>query len=111
MKTSSCKEKGRRLQQYVRDKILENNPSLEPDDVTSRSMGCSGSDILLSPKAQSLFGFDVECKNVEKLNVHEALKQCESNSKKNTPLLIFKKNHSKVYAVLALDDLFKLLNK
>lgn len=109
MKTSSCKQKGRSLQYKVRDRILETFPSLEEDDVTSRSMGSQGTDILLSPKAQKLFMFDVECKNVEKLNIWEALKQCESNSKKNTPLLIFKRNRTDIYCTLKFDDLLKLL--
>lgn len=109
MKTSSCKQKGRLLQQKVRDKILEKFPTLEADDVTSRSMGAQGTDILLSPKAQRLFGYDVECKNVEKLNIWEALKQCEGNAKKNTPLLIFKRNRTEIYCTLKFDDLLKLL--
>jgi hypothetical protein len=39
-------------------------PELEADDVTSRSMGCPGEDILLSPKARKLLPVCIEAKNV-----------------------------------------------
>ena len=45
MKTSSAKAKGRNLQKWVRDIILESFPGLEPDDVRSITMGDSGEDM------------------------------------------------------------------
>ena len=69
MKTRSAKNKGKRLQNDVRDLILETFKQLEPDDVRSTTMGDSGEDVLLSPKARKLFPFSVECKNQEKLNI------------------------------------------
>ena len=36
-------------------------------------MGAGGEDLLLSPAARRKFGFSVECKNVEKLNVWNAM--------------------------------------
>jgi len=42
MKTASGKAKARKLQQMVRDKILEAFPMLEPDDCKSTSMGAGG---------------------------------------------------------------------
>jgi len=65
----SRKSKGRRLQQFVRDMILENFDHLEPDDVRSTSMGAGGEDVLLSPAARKVFPFSVECKNVEKISL------------------------------------------
>lgn len=109
MLTSSAKGKGRRLQQKVRDLILENFKDLEEDDVRSTSMGAGGEDVLLSPKARKHFPFSIECKNQEKLNIWQSLKQAESNSGKHTPLLIFKRNHSKTYACLDVKDLMKLI--
>lgn len=38
---------------------------LEDDDITSRPMGNSGADIILSPKAQSIIPFYIECKRHE----------------------------------------------
>jgi len=110
MKSRSAKNKGKRLQNNVRDLILEKFQQLEEDDVRSITMGDSGEDILLSPAARKLFPFSVECKNQEKLNVWSSLEQTETNAGKHTPLLIFKRNRSKTYAVLQLDDLMKMLD-
>ena len=110
MKSRSAKNKGKRLQNNVRDLILEKFQQLEEDDVRSITMGDSGEDILLSPAARKLFPFSVECKNQEKLNVWSSLEQTETNAGKHTPLLIFKRNRSKTYAVLQLDDLMEMLN-
>ena len=77
MKTRSAKNKGKRLQNDVRDLILETFTELEPDDVRSTTMGDSGEDVLLSPAARKLFPFSVECKNQEKLNVWSSLEQAE----------------------------------
>tara|TARA_B100000315_G_C14336090_1_gene477453 strand:- start:295 stop:630 length:336 start_codon:yes stop_codon:yes gene_type:complete len=111
MKPRSAKNKGKRLQNKIRDLILEKFDSLEPDDVRSITMGDSGEDILLSPAARRLFPYSVECKNQEKLNIWSALEQAEENSGKHTPLVIFKRNRSKTYAVLEFDKLLELLNE
>ena len=111
MKPRSAKNKGKRLQNKIRDLILEKFDILEPDDVRSITMGDSGEDILLSPAARKLFPFSVECKNQEKLNIWGALEQAEENSGNHTPLVIFKRNRSKTYAVLEFDKLLELLNE
>ena len=112
MKPRSAKNKGKRLQNKIRDLILEKfNTKLEPDDVRSITMGDSGEDILLSPAARRLFPFSVECKNQEKLNIWSSLEQAEGNSGNHPPLVIFKRNRSKTYAVLEFDELLKLLNE
>ena len=109
MRPSSAKQKGRLLQQKVRDTILENFDHLEPDDVRSTSMGAGGEDVLLSPAARKVFPFSVECKNQEALSIWASLKQAEANCGKHTPLLIFKRNRSKTYACLEFKDLMELI--
>ena len=111
MKPRSAKNKGKRLQNKIRDLILEKFDSLEPDDVRSITMGDSGEDILLSPVARRLFPFSVECKNQEKLSIWSALEQAEENSGDHVPLVIFKRNRTKTYAVLEFDKLLELLNE
>ena len=111
MKPRSAKNKGKRLQNKVRDIILEKFDKLEPDDVRSITMGDSGEDILLSPAARRLFPFSVECKNQESLNIWSSLEQAEGNSGKHTPLVIFKRNRSKIYAVLEFEELLQLLDE
>ena len=111
MKSRSAKNKGKRLQNKVRDLILEKFDTLEDDDVRSTTMGDSGEDVLLSPAARKLFPFSIECKNQEKLNIWSSLEQAENNSGSHTPLLIFKRNITKTYAVLEFERLLELLDE
>ena len=111
MKPRSAKNKGKRLQNKVRDLILEKFNQLEPDDVRSITMGDSGEDILLSPAARRLFPFSLECKYQENLNIWSALEQAEDNSGNHIPLVIFKRNRTKTYAVLEFDNLLDLLDE
>ena len=80
MKSRSAKNKGKRLQNNVRDLLLESFTELEPDDVRSAIMGESGEDIKLSPAARKQIPFSFECKNQEKLNIWDSLQQAEENS-------------------------------
>ena len=111
MKPRSAKNKGKRLQNKIRDLILEKFNKLEEDDVRSITMGDSGEDILLSPAARRLFPFSVECKNQEKLNIWDSLQQAEENSGDYSPVLIFKRNRSKTYAVVEIDKFIELINE
>ena len=110
MKTRSAKNKCKRLQNKVRDILLETFDTLEPDDIRSAVMGDSGEDIQLSPAARKLIPYSIECKNQEKLNIWSALEQAEDNSKDSTPVLIFKRNRSKTYAVLEIEEFIKLIS-
>jgi len=111
MKTRSAKNKGKRLQNDVRDLILETFQQLEPNDVRSTTMGDSGEDILLSPAARKLFPFATECKNQERLNIWESLEQAESNAGQHIPLVVFKRNRSKTYISMEINDLMRLLSE
>ena len=80
MRISSSKAKGRRLQNYVRDRLHEifikswkKLPKLEEDDIKSQTMGMTGEDIVMSPAAKKIIPYSFECKNVEKLNIWNAL--------------------------------------
>ena len=111
MKTSSKKGKGRRLQNHVRDELLVNfsNSGLEEDDIKAAIMGESGEDIKLSPAARKVIPFSFECKNQERLNIWSSLKQAEDNCSGRTPVLIFKRNRSEVYATIKLEEFLKLI--
>ena len=98
MKTSSAKAKGRRFAQEIKDLMLENAYILEPDDIVVTSSGDTGEDLKLSPAARKVYPVSIECKNQEKLNIWEALKQAESNAGGYTPVLFFRRNRSKNYA-------------
>ena len=110
MKTRSAKAKGRRLQNKIRDLLLEEFKELEPDDIRTAIMGETGEDIKLSPAARRKIPYSFECKNQEKLNIWESLNQAEENSGDYPPVLIFKRNRSKTYVTLELEDFLKLIN-
>ena len=94
MKTSSAKAKGRRLQQWVRDLLIE-KLEVHPEDIESRSMGAGGEDLIMARAAREKFPMSVECKNQEKVNVWESYKQAEDNSKDYEPVVVIKRNNSK----------------
>ena len=111
MKSRSAKNKGKRLQNNVRDLLLETFNQLEPDDIKSAIMGESGEDIKLSPAARKLIPFSFECKNQEALNIWSSLEQAETNSGDFDPVLIFKRNRTKTYAVINIDKFIELINE
>ena len=113
MKTRSAKQKGRRLQQNVRDLLLEAlSEYLEEDDIRSTSMGAPGEDLLLSPLARKLIPLSLECKNQEALNIWSAHNQAESNSKPGAyPAVVYKRNFSNTYISMKLDDFIELLKE
>ena len=110
MKSRSAKNKGKRLQNEVRDTIRAKFPELEEDDVQCTLMSESGVDLKLSPAARKKFPYSVECKNVEKLNIWSALEQAEENTKPDTTAaVVFRRNHSKTYIALEFEEFLKLI--
>lgn len=108
MKPSSCKAKGRRLQQDVCDALVKATGGiLEPDDVRSTSMGAPGEDVLLSPAARRIYPFSIECKNVEKLNIWQAIAQAKSQGG-HAPMVCFKKNNEEIYVAITLKDFLEI---
>lgn len=109
MKTSSRKAKGRALQNSLRDCLKDTFPELEADDIKPALMGESGEDIKLSPAARKLIPWSFECKNVESLNIWAALDQAEKNASKGKPALVFKRNRTKPYVAVRLEDFMELI--
>ena len=109
MKASSAKGKGRRLQNYLRDKLYDSFPSLRNGDIKGAVMGESGEDIKLSPAARDIIPYSFECKNQERLNIWESLNQPEGNADGRIPILVFKRNRTKTYAAIDLDAFLKLI--
>jgi|TARA_Y100000310_G_scaffold11860_1_gene12350 hypothetical protein len=99
MRVQSAKAKGRRLQQWVRTKLIE-MLEVHPEDVESRSMGAGGEDIIMARAARQKFPFSVECKNTERLNVWDAYDQACANCGDYEPILFIKKNGRKPLVVL-----------
>lgn len=106
----SAKAKGRRLQQAVRDAVLDAFPSLEADDVRSTSMGAGGEDVQLSPAARKLFPYSVECKNLAKIAVFNYYEQATGHGD-HEPLVVIKQNRSKALAVVDFDHFMDLVRR
>ena len=88
MNTASRKAKGRRLQNHVRDVILDCFEELAKDDVKPAVMGEGGRDIKFSPKAQDLLRLSIECKNQEGLKkIYDWYEQAFEHTQK--PILTF----------------------
>jgi hypothetical protein len=108
MNTKSCKAKGRRAANEVKELIHRFFPALLDTDVFRERGGMTGEDIKLSPLARSMLPISIEVKNVEQIRIWESLKQCEDNAADHTPVLFFKRNGSKLYACLPAEELLKL---
>ena len=107
MRPQSAKAKGRRLQQQFRELLIE-ELGIHPEDIESRSMGAGGEDLIMARAAREKFPYSIECKNVEKLNVWEAYKQAEENSKDYEPVVVMKKNNHKTLVVLDAEYFVKI---
>ena len=107
MKTQSAKAKGRRFQQWVRDKLIE-VLSIHPEDIESRSMGAGGEDLIMARAARETFPYSIECKNQEKINLWESYKQATENSGKYEPVVFIKRNNHKPLVVVDADYFINL---
>lgn len=73
-------------------------------------MGQEGPDIRLSPLAREVFPFSVECKNQERWNLTEFIRQAEQNRYPGTHwLLVLKRNRQAPIVVMEARAFFKLL--
>jgi len=107
MKTQSAKAKGRRLQQWIRDVLIE-KLNIHPEDIESRSMGAGGEDLIMARAARESFPYSVECKNQEKINIWESYKQAEENSKDYEPIVVLKRNNHKPLVLVDAEYFVKL---
>ena len=109
---ASRKAKGRRLQQAVRQDLVD-RLGIDPGDILSTAMGQSGCDLYLSPAARERFPFAVECKAQERIALPEWWQQCTRNAAAEglAPLLVLKQSRREPLAVLRWEDLHTLLRQ
>lgn len=108
MKPATSKAKGRRLQVWVRDLILELFPILEPDDVKSTAMGQNGEDVQLSPAARKLLPISVECKSYKTIAVYNWYDQAVQNAPKGMePIVVMKTDRRKPLVLMDAETYFK----
>jgi hypothetical protein len=109
MKTQSAKAKGRKLQQWFRDQLIE-KLDIHPEDIESRSMGAGGEDLIMARAARLAFPYSIECKNQERLNVWDAYDQASENSGDYEPIVVIKKNRRKPLVVVDAEYFVNLHN-
>ena len=108
IKTSSAKQKGRKLQQWVRDEILKLHPTFRAEDAKSTSMGAGGADVTLSPFVTDVLPIQIECKSYARIAVYNWYKQCKEHGKFE-PVLFIKQNHSRPLAIVDAEHYLSLL--
>lgn len=110
----SSKNKGKRLQAWVCEKISEITgiPFNNQDDsceIHSRDMGLNGVDCVLRGEAKILFPFDVETKNTETFNCYAAIEQAKANNESDRDwMVVHKKNGSKPIVVIDAEVFFNI---
>lgn len=101
---SSGKAKGRRLQQWVRDKLIEHFVTLgkqgDADDFASTTMGESGADIRLSPRGKELCPFSIECKSKKAHSVYRYYEQAQGHYPNLQPLVFIKQDRSRPLVIM-----------
>ena len=112
IKTSSAKAKGRRLQQWVRDQILDRFTTLTTDDVRSTAMGQGGEDVQLSSAARDHFPYSIECKAQKQIAVYRFMDQAEANCPDGSePLVVIKADRRKPLVVVDAKHFFSLAER
>jgi hypothetical protein len=105
----SAKSKACRHQNNIRDAIREDNPDLDPADVTSAIMGQAGTDIVLTPRAKSVHPWSYEAKAHANgfTKAYDALAQADRRDGL-TPVAIVKHDRAQPLAILAYPDFREL---
>lgn len=110
MKTSSAKAKGRLLQKWFANLLVE-ELDVDPEDIESRPMGSQGEDVIMGKQTRNIFPYSVECKNQEAVNVWKAYEQATENCKGYEPLVVIKRNRSKPLVVMDAEAFVRLHDK
>ncbi len=97
------KSKGNRFEKDVQELLRDAGWTRTKRNLQSGGQG--GGDLI-----ESIPGFSIECKCQESLNIWKALAQSEdAASSTDTPVVIFKRNGSRSYVALPLDDFIPLV--
>ena len=107
MKTQSAKAKGRRLQQWFRELLIE-KLEVHPEDIESRSMGAGGEDLIMARAARAKFPYSIECKNQESVNVWKSYEQAKENAGDYEPIVVLKRNNTKPLVLVDADYFVRL---
>lgn len=110
MSPRSAKAKGRKLQNWVVEKLLDTFKGLTNLDIRSTPMGVNGVDVQFSTAAYKKFPYDIECKNTERMTtLYNYYEQAISHETGGEPLLIVKMNHKKPLAIMDAEHFIKVV--
>ena len=108
MKQRSRKIKGRRLTNFVRDKILRAFPHLRAKDVVCVENGLPGPDLILSKVAKALVPFQWEMKNQQKMKtIYTWHKQASKGAGELTPVVVAKQNSKDPLVIIDFKEFIK----
>ena len=111
MSPRSAKAKGRKLQNWVVEKLLDTFKGLTNLDIRSTPMGVNGVDVQFSTAAYRKFPYDIECKNTERMTtLYNYYEQAISHETGGEPLLIVKMNHKKPLAIIDAEHFIKVVS-
>lgn len=111
MKPRSAKAKGKVLERFIRDTILEAFSELTDDDVRITVGSEGGADIKLSRRARTIFRYCVEAKNRETFTTLFKFYEQASRHGTDTPLLIVKMNRKEPLAIISFKHFMELITK
>lgn len=83
--------------------------TLEPDDVKSTSMGASGEDVQLSPKARAAIPVSIECKARKSFKTFYDFYEQAASTGKGEPVVVIKQDRAEPLALVDLKYLMHLL--
>lgn len=107
----SRKSKGAKFQKEIKELLMETFTNLEEGDIKTAVMGESGVDIKLSPAAQKVFPYAIECKAQEKVSLRQWWEQAKANAtEKLSPLLITKQSRKEPLVVMDLKTFINLIS-
>lgn len=109
MKTSSAKQKGRRLALLVREMLLSWAPDLDQSDIRVTSSGAGGEDVPMSKAARDVYPISIECKNCEKTDPWAWYEQAKDNAGDHIPTVIFSRNRSEPMVMIKFEHFLKLI--
>tara|TARA_R110000796_G_scaffold20290_1_gene60557 strand:- start:513 stop:851 length:339 start_codon:yes stop_codon:yes gene_type:complete len=110
MNQKSRKAKGRRLQNFTRDRILKAFPHLKPSDVQCVENYAPGPDIILSKVARKLCPYQWEIKNQEKMKtIYDFYKQASKNARKLEPVVVMKMNTRDPLVIIDFEHFLELI--
>lgn len=97
----NSKAKGARYERHIASVLREHG--FEAERGQQYAGGKDSPDV-----RHNMTGIHIECKHVENLNIWKALEQAERDCGDSTPVVVFKRNRTKDYVALSLEDFIEL---